>query len=637
MIDKISKGILIAILSLAVLLGAYLGSQRFLIESQEKNVSLCVDLSDLRKIAAYEKVSLDSVLKQVRKIGIDAIGVLEETLPDAAAQGELYYAKGSGLLRIGSGFPQFNSLVKHNLIKPERTYIYIPSAATRQRIYNQLSWVVGENRVRFFGENILEVKEIEEELRPLGLGISEIQERYLRGLGFQIIPRVWNDPRYHLGNIAEKIKALHEFDTIVFDGEEILGYPDAIKALASAMKKEKLRYGYVEIVKQDGDAKLRRLMGAAVVRTNSVPKDELKKLEKDEVVARFIRACRERKIKLIYLRPFLPPQVVAYPAAYNIKFFGEVKAGLEKAGFIIGKPATPVEFRPANWHLIILGLGVIIGMVFLLDKFTALNAWLMWLAVIAGSGGLFLLISGGQALLAQKFLAWLAAITFPAQAVINAFSQRLKNTFSTWDLTFIILNIAAETVIGIFLVIGLLADYRFMLGVETFAGVKFALLLPVLLVALYFILKQGAGGIRERIKDLLKMEINLGLILGGFFVLGSLAVFLARSGNFMIPVPGVEKYFRNFLETILFIRPRTKEFLIGYPLLYLAAYYYLRGQTKWLWLLAAIGVIGPLSLLNTFSHIHTPLIVSAIRSMNGLVLGVVIGSMVVWGVKLFKK
>ena len=75
----------------------------------------------------------------------------------------------------------------------------------------------------------------------------------------------------------------------------------------------------------------------------------------------------------------------------------------------------------------------------------------------------------------------------------------------------------------------------------------------------------------------------------------------------------------------MFVRPRTKEFLIGYPALFLAAGYFLRGEKQWLWVLAAIGVIAPISVFNTFSHIHTPLMISLIRTFNGLILGLLIG------------
>jgi hypothetical protein len=176
-----------------------------------------------------------------------------------------------------------------------------------------------------------------------------------------------------------------------------------------------------------------------------------------------------------------------------------------------------------------------------------------------------------------------------------------------------------------------------MLGIETFAGVKLALAGPIMIVALYFILKQGSGGFWSRLNSFLNQQVKLSTIIIGVVVLGGLVVYLARSGNFTLPVPALEAYARDYIETLFYIRPRTKEFLIGYPLLLMAAWSILRGRKEWFWLLAALGTIGPISLLNTFSHIHTPLTISFIRTVNGLVIGVVIGIILVWLVDHFLK
>ncbi len=116
--------------------------------------------------------------------------------------------------------------------------------------------------------------------------------------------------------------------------------------------------------------------------------------------------------------------------------------------------------------------------------------------------------------------------------------------------------------------------------------------------------------------------------------------------------------------------PRTKEFLIGHPAFILAVYLAVRGgvvnqrgagatsatagkdsadgrqdgqragssaqhgaaadlRRRWLfwvaWPLLLAGVIGQLSMVNTFAHIHTPLAVSALRTALGLVFGSLIG------------
>jgi len=93
------------------------------------------------------------------------------------------------------------------------------------------------------------------------------------------------------------------------------------------------------------------------------------------------------------------------------------------------------------------------------------------------------------------------------------------------------------------------------------------------------------------------------------------------------------------LDNLLGVRPRTKEFLLGHPLLLLLFYLGFRDNRFQPLLLA--GVIGQVSLVNTYAHIHTPLLVSLLRSFNGLWLGIIGGLVliVMWklGARLAEK
>jgi hypothetical protein len=629
MIDKIGRGILVLILTAAVLLGAYLGLLRFRVENSGKNVELVLDLNDLKKMAAYEKKPLGGVLAEIKKLGINELGVFEETLPDANAIGEVYYAKGAGLLRLKNVPAPLAALVRQGKIKSDWTYLYIPDPSVRKRIASQLTWALGGKEVRFLGREVLAADELEEDLRLLGLGISESQQQYLAKQGFRIVPRVWNDPHYNLGNLEGKIAALRHYGLVIFDGEEILGYPDGLPALADALKKNLLNYGYVEIVKQDGDQRLKKLMGEKVVRVHSVPKDELAKINKAEALDRFVRAVRERGVRLIYIRPFLPPQVDAFPVAYNLSYWRELVARLRSAGYSIGPAEQGRAVAPQGWQVVLLGIGVLIGAIFLLDCFVKLPIWLIFVLLLGGAETLSLVEQLGDLLTLQKSLAFLAGLVFPSYAVITTLSGEQKESkHLLLDAGLKMINVVGETSLGIFLMVGLLADARFISGNEVFPAVKLSLVLPLLIVAAYFLLSLGAGTLAERFRKILETKISLLVIGLGVALLAALALLVARSGNFIMPVPGAEKYFRNWLEVVMYVRPRTKEFLIGYPALMLAAFYYLKGERTWLWLLAAVGAVASTSIFNTFSHIHTPLLISLVRTLNALVLGLIVGTVV---------
>lgn len=626
MLKRIVFGILKISLIISVLVGCYFGLERYFAEQETRAVRVVIDLNDLKKAAAFEKRALTDVLKEVRKIGFSELGVFEETLPDANAQGEIYYAKGGSIRQLAAFSPVFSAKIKE--IKPDRTYIFAPFQESRKRIVNQLTWALGAKSIRFLGQDVIEVDEAEEELRTLGLGISETQKNYLEKLGFRLVPRVWNDPRYHLGNIEAKLSGLKHYKTVIFDGEEILGYPEAIPSLAEALKKFRLKYGYVEIVKQDGDTRLKNLMGSGVVRVHSVPKDELKKLEKPEVLDRYLRAVRERQVKLLYVRPFLPPQIDAVPVEYNLRFFGELKNKLAAAHFTIGEGKEPAPLKIISWQIVVIGWGVMVGALLLLNAFIALPLWALAIAILAGAN--LLLFLAAKLFILQKLLAFAAAVVFPSLAVISS-ANRLdrQGGFTLFQALYFVLRVVAITAVGIVFIVGLLADSRYMSGALVFPAVKLVLVLPILIIAAYFLFKEGEQNLWSRAKEILRTKISVANALIGLFLLAALGVFLARSGNFTIPVPGIEKAFRNWLEVLLFVRPRTKEFLVGYPFLFLAAVYYLKSRDRnWLWVLMAIGAIAPVSILNTFSHIHTPLMISIVRLLNGLVLGLFFGIMI---------
>ena len=132
---------------------------------------------------------------------------------------------------------------------------------------------------------------------------------------------------------------------------------------------------------------------------------------------------------------------------------------------------------------------------------------------------------------------------------------------------------------------------------------------------------------KERYAEFSRTPMTAGLIMYSLAGLAVVAVIILRSGNDPgVEVTGTEHAFRALLNKILFVRPRTKEFLFGHPLLVFGIALAYLGNRKWLPLFLAVGAIGEADVLNTFCHIHTPIFVSAIRAMLGWVLGAFIGS-----------
>ncbi|MFH1541022.1 MAG: DUF5693 family protein [Elusimicrobiota bacterium] len=167
----------------------------------------------------------------------------------------------------------------------------------------------------------------------------------------------------------------------------------------------------------------------------------------------------------------------------------------------------------------------------------------------------------------------------------------------------------------------LLSTKDFMLSSEVFRGVKIAFLLPI--VGLIYLLY------KDNLKDFLKKPILrseaifIGILL---FVIG---FYIVRTGNYGLTT-FFEDNLRLFLEKIFFVRPRFKEFLIGHPFIILAVYLKCK-ENNFLWKpFFIVGIVGQISIINTFCHIHTPFFISLLRSFNGLCIGVIFGIILIY-------
>jgi hypothetical protein len=188
--------------------------------------------------------------------------------------------------------------------------------------------------------------------------------------------------------------------------------------------------------------------------------------------------------------------------------------------------------------------------------------------------------------------------------------------------------LAAAVAAGVF-VAALLSRWSFMLAFNTFLGVKPAQVLPVVLVALWLAFQDQAraAGWRATLRGVgawLNQPLRLGGAITALVVAGAAVLVLVRTGNVSLPLSGPEQQLRRLLEETLVARPRTKEFLFGYPVLVLAGTAAALEWRRLALVLAVAGTVGTAGAINSFSHLHTPFIYSLWRTGNALALGAAI-------------
>ena len=95
-------------------------------------------------------------------------------------------------------------------------------------------------------------------------------------------------------------------------------------------------------------------------------------------------------------------------------------------------------------------------------------------------------------------------------------------------------------------------------------------------------------------------------------MLGVLGIMILRSGHTSnIDPPASEILIRNIFEFIFPARPRNKAIFLGYPALIMLIILASKKKFRNSYILFALSaVIGQADILNTFSHIRTPFIIS---------------------------
>ncbi|GEM_PF-2534993 len=245
-------------------------------------------------------------------------------------------------------------------------------------------------------------------------------------------------------------------------------------------------------------------------------------------------------------------------------------------------------------------------------------------AVLKGAGekpGVFsanpYILGTGEHIRARQYAAFFIALFFPLLAFF-AGMRYFKDPYARFFVMFL-LSLAGGVIVS-----AVISDTVFMIKLEQFGGVKYALSLPVAAVLTYLVFK-NRGELTGR-----GLALTGGLILlfGIIFAVASV-----RSGNFNVPLFPFEESLRGFLENAFRARPRAKEFLIGYPCLLLGLNMLYEERFKEFKLpaiiLVSVGVFGLTSVVNTFCHAHIPFLMSMLRSVYGAVLGLLGGAILI--------
>jgi len=624
-VDRSDK-LFLALLLVAVAASVYLAMGRARIEAGNRTVEMIVDADEVRQVAAAAGVSPGDVLIALRKAGATALAVRELKVEELVALGKVMPIASPE----GAGF----------IIADPETLLFLAAAIQAKLPRSQV--LIGTSGVPTIVVRGMAMDQLAEV--PVALRLEDL--RLARHAGLRVVARLMNSPIATAQAIEAAAAEVEGAGArlVVFREDQVLGFQDLVKETAAVFRKHGLLYGYLDMAPQKGDEALASRLVSHLVRVHSISDADMQTMEPALAAPRYQRAVREREVRACYLRLVLRPQ--SEPIERNLRHVKGIVRAIESAGFRTGPPSpfTAPRGWPAGWARAIALIGVIAGLLLLLRRLIPITAIWAWLLFLVAGG-----VGAAAGALRHQWLAPVAglaaACTFPTLAVVWALQRaRARQPWARaqaaiWQALVGLLAASVTTFAGALLVVGIFAQLGHMEGTRPFTGVKVAYTFPLLVIFLAVVaelpgkaepLARWWHRARLRLVQFFAQPVTLIEALVVLVALGALAFAVMRSGNQPAVAPSpLELKLRATVESALAVRPRTKEFLLGHPALMLAIGLSLRGRRTWLPLVAVLGGIGQVSLLNTFCHFHMPLRVGLLRTAHGMWLGALLGVIVV--------
>ncbi len=645
------RRILCLLLAVGLLAAMSVAVRRVRHEAQARYVEIVMDDADFASLARSYGYDQRAFLRALKAAGLTSLAVAEELGSGVSSSGGGTVYAGTTLLaqsRIAAlSDPVLGRLARSGGLRADEVYLIAYDAATAARYRAQLGLKFAPATVRVLRAKlpvIFAIRTQSDYFASVGLGLPEERVALAQRLELDLAPRLQNDERFtapQIDALATSATAGSRARTLIFFGlrNAVLGYPASIDATAAMFVRTKINFGDIETYDtkqvQSGADDLARKIPGRIVRVQAISKIEQDKLQPRDIIERYLLGVRERNIRVIYLRPFAHQWDVGKGPlsieATNVEIVRHIADGVKRDGYRLGGASPIYPFIIQPWVIALVSLAVPAMLLLLLDVLGVRGRPIFAICVAVD---ILIVLAGYLAhhdMLARKALGLSAGILFAVAAVATVAPYFRRAPAASLRAAIVeglrVLGLGTGVTLGgALVVVGLLSTPLTMVEADRFAGVRLLLLLPpVIALALYLLTPLWGARVANPVTAAATPVRLYGLV-AGIIIVGAAYILQARSGNQSdISPSSFELGLRSHLTTILSVRPRFKEFLIGFPALMLVPVLSIADRRRIGWLLVlAIGV-GLGDVVDTFSHLHTPLAISLLRVVNGAVLGAIAG------------
>lgn len=632
---RFEKGITI-LLAISLAISTALMIVKIVTEQRNKQVEISVPIQEVEKLSKITNHTTEGILEILKSSGLTSLAIEEVTLKDFKDLGKVLILNGWQVLDhyrfLGVQSSMLQDIVLEKNFNPVSYYVFTRD----QDIFEKLQKFMlarGYDIKTYEGEDLYILQEVKGigGFTDIGMGFDEgsfdrakSQDLYSIVMAKELYNKTPEEVTFLISQLTGK-----DISVFIPQDNKMPKDPKARGILQNFLKQNNIILGFDEFLNGNGITDSARKLGYSAIRVYNRPPHKW--------MEEYILAVRDRNDRLLYLHLFLSGHDDM--VSYNADHIAEIRKSIMSPGLISDFTLAKVKpfgiFKYSKFLSFICSLGVIWAMAGLF-KLTGLSHKLVAILTFC-IFCLFALCAALNFTIFRDVAGLITAVTFPIYSIYSGIkrkevqkSKKLKDILKQTLRNFC--EAISIALIGSILLWGIFGDMTTFLGLEKFRGIK-ALYIISFGIMIFLYIKDKNHGI-----SLKQPIISLGGILALVAFSGVLFVLINRTGNYsVIPIPKWELEFRVWLEKALPVRPRTKEFLMGFPALVIADGLKSFGNIKyscWFYMAALLGVV---SMVNTFSHFHIATLVSLIRSFEGILLGMLLGVVVLGGFYLYEK
>ena len=631
------------------------------------------------------RIPQEKLLADMKSRGVNSILLYEQTLNSLRDNGRLVIQSREASERLyptagWAGIPQ-----------QYRFFVTSDDAALLGQIFPRLQEqsVVPPRQFFFPGGQGILISNSKQLVGDVQVGFDPQQLALAKRVGLIVAARLGNSanltPRI-ISQLLDDVQKQAKANVVFMGDEQVLGYESLISPVQREMRKRNLLFTLVEFGKTRGAGDMAMFTEGKMARVHTVLPEEALGAEPELMVDRYVRAAKERDMRVLFLRLMrhqkgepeatapgdLNAPVKLDKSAYdqNMEFVQQVSTEIQRAplpglrpGLGIGPAQAFSDYPMAQLQksglghigalaarfemLFVTGLGVVGMTLLLLNLFFDLRPTIQKRWAIAGI--VLVLALSCSAGMGSKLLALQAGLVCSTVGMmwggLPMVWDGLKRPNSArtplqialfgagvlWRTTLL-------TLIGGLFVTAFLNNWRYMSKADEYLGEKATQFLPIAIIAFAFagelfphrVEAEGAAPGRARafarLRGVVARPFTAQSAIWSLVVMAVVYVWMARFGNDSgMQISSFELKTRALLEQVFLTRPRTKEIFLGHPAFLLCIAFLLRRQKLLAFAALLPAIIGQTDVLNTMCHIHTPVFFNLWRSITGVVLGAFFG------------